>query len=130
MSKEMSFPIVGCIGSEHRDAAQYHQRWFVVDAKGGWLSVAQCPGLSGVSTDVRMGYLVLRAPGMLRMDIPMDVIEDDDSVRQTAQVADQTVDVVDEGEVAAAWFTHVTGEPSRLVKVHPEAKPVVWPSSV
>jgi hypothetical protein len=56
------------------------------------------------------------------------VIEDDDSVRQTAQVANQTVDVVDEGEVAAAWFTHVTGQPSRLVKVHPEAKPVIWPA--
>jgi len=81
MSKEMSFPVVGCSGSEHREAAQYHQRWFVVDAKGGWLSVAQCPGLSGVSTDIRMGYLVLRAPGMLRMDIPMDVLEDDDCVR-------------------------------------------------
>ena len=130
MSTEMSFPVVGCSGSAHRDAAQYHQRWFVVDAKDRLLSATQCPGLAGVSTDVRMGYLVLRAPGILRMDIPMDVIEDDDSVRQTAQVAEQTVDVVDEGEVAAAWFTHVTGEPSRLVKVHPEAKPVVWPSSV
>ena len=128
MSKEMSFPVVGCSGSEHPDAAKYHQRWFVVDAKGGLLSAAQCPGLNGVSTDVRMGHLVLRAPGMLRMDIPMDVIEDDDSVRQTAQVADQAVDVVDEGEVAAAWFTHVTGQPSRLVKVHPEAKPVTWPA--
>lgn len=127
MSTEMSFPVVGCSGSTHREAPQYHQRWFVVDANDRLLSAAQCPGLAAVSTDIRMGYLVLRAPGMLRMDIPMDVIEDDDSVRKTALVADQTVDVVDEGEVAAAWFTHVTGEPSRLVKVHPEATPVVWP---
>ncbi len=128
MSKEISFPLVGGIGSDHSDAAQYHQRWFVVDAKDCLLSATQCPGLAGVAIDIRMGYLVLRAPGMLRMDIPMDVIEDDDSVRKTAQVADQTVDVVDEGEVAAAWFTHVTGQPSRLVKVHPEAKPVIWPT--
>lgn len=128
MSTEISFPLVGGIGSDHRDAAQYHQRWFVVDAKDSWLSAAQCPGLAGVAIDIRMGYLVLRAPGMLRMDIPMDVIEDDESVRKTAQVAGQTVDVVDEGEVAAAWFTHVMGQPSRLVKVHPEAKPVIWPT--
>jgi hypothetical protein len=128
MSKEISFPVVGCSGSDHRDAVQYHQRWFVVDAKDSLLDAAQCPGLADVSTDIRMGYLVLRAPGMLRMDIPMDVIEDDDSVRKTAQVADQIVDVVDEGDVAAAWFTNVTGQPSRLVKVHPEAKPVIWPA--
>ncbi|PHY06112.1 MAG: hypothetical protein CK528_11610 [Alcaligenaceae bacterium] len=129
MSKEMSFPLVGCAGSDHREAAQYHQRWFVVDAHGSWLSAVQCPGLAAVSTDIRMGYLVLRAPGMLRMDIPMDVIEDDDSVRKTTQVADQTVDVIDEGEVAATWFSHVTGQPSRLVKVHPEAKLVLWPGN-
>ena len=127
MSNAMSFPIVGCAGSDHREAAQYHQRWFVADAAGVWLTAERCPGLKEVATDIRMGYLVLRAPGMLRMDIPMDVIEDDDSVRATATVGSQTVDVVDEGDVAAAWFTHVTGQPSRLVKVHPEAKPVEWP---
>jgi len=129
MSTVVSQIVVGCAGSSHRDAAQYHHRWFVVDAKGSLLSATQSPGLKEVITDIRMGYLVLRAPGMLRMDIPMDVIEDDDSVRKTATVGDQTVDVVDEGEVAAVWFSHVTGQPSRLMKVHPEAKPVAWPAS-
>ena len=47
MSKEISFPVVGCIGSEHRDAAQYHQRWFIVDAQDSLLDAAQCPGLAG-----------------------------------------------------------------------------------
>jgi hypothetical protein len=50
-------------------------------------------------------------------------------VRKVAQVGDQAVDVIDEGEVAAVWFTHVTGQPSRLMKVHPDAKPVVWPAA-
>ena len=127
MSKEISFPVVGCSGTVHRDAALYQQRWFVVDAQDSLVTATQCPGLAAVSTDLRMGYLVLRAPGMLRMDIPLDVIEDDDSVRKTARVAAQVVDVVDEGDVAAAWFTNVTGQPSRLVKVHPEALPVNWP---
>ena len=127
MSTEMSFPVVGCSGSAHRDAAQYHQRWFVVDAKDRLLSATQCPGLAGVSTDVRMGYLVLRAPGMLRMDIPMDVIEDDDSVKRNVQVGQQSVMVVDEGDVTATWMSHVAGQPCRLVKLHPEALPVDWP---
>ena len=36
--------------------------------------------------ELRLGYLVLKAPGMLRMDIPLDVIEDDDSVRYSMKV--------------------------------------------
>ena len=38
-----------------------------------------------VTMTMKLGYLVLRAPGMLRLDIPLDVIEDDDSVRRVAQ---------------------------------------------
>ncbi|VFR47444.1 ortholog of Bordetella pertussis (BX470248) BP3468 [plant metagenome] len=71
---------------------------------------------------------MLRAPGMLRLDIPLDVIEDDDSVRRVARVADQDVDVVDEGDLAAAWFSNVAGQPCRLVKLHPDAAPVAWPA--
>ncbi len=75
-----------------------------------------------------MGYLVLRAPGMLRMDIPLDVIEDDDSVVRQASIATQSVAVVDEGDLAAVWFGHVTGQTCRLVKVHPDAGPIQWPA--
>jgi hypothetical protein len=80
--------------------------------------------LHEVLVDIKMGYLVLRAPGMLRMDIPLDVIEDDDSVRRSVQIGTQLTDVVDEGDVAAVWFGHVTGTLCRLVKVHPDALPI------
>ena len=126
-SNTVYFPVVGCAGLERRQAADYHQRWFVVDANNQWLGATQSAALSNVTTDLKMGALVLRAPGMLRIDVPLDVIEDDDSVKRIVQVGQQSVIVVDEGDVTATWLTHVTGQPCRLVKLHPEAQPVVWP---
>lgn len=111
------------------DMQDYDRRWFVVDGSGQWISASQASGLSDVTCDARMGYLILRAPGMLRLDIPMDVIEDDDTVRRQAKVGEQTVDVVDEGDVCATWFSHVTGQPCRLVKLHPESAAVNWPEA-
>jgi hypothetical protein len=79
-SNTVFFPVMGCAGLDRRQAADYHQRWFIVDANGHWLSAEGCAALTNVVTDIKLGSLVLRAPGMLRIDIPLDVIEDDDSV--------------------------------------------------
>lgn len=119
-------PIAACQTLNDPDALDYDRRWLVVDENGQWLDATRAQGLSQIELGVRFGYLVLRAPGMLRLDIPMDVIEDDDSVVGEARVGTQTVRVVDEGELAAAWFTDFLGTPARLVKVHPEAQPVDW----
>ncbi len=119
-------PVAGCAPSSHRQAALYHHRWLVLDDGGHWLTAQSCPALTGVATDIKMGYLVLRAPGMLRMDIPLDVVEDDDSVLRQATIGAQQVAVVDEGDLAAVWFGHVTGRACRLVKVHPDATQIDW----
>ncbi len=128
MTVTIFYPVAGCAGIDRAEASEYDKRWFIVDEAGMWVSGRDCPALAQVATQMRMGYLVLRAPGMLRMDIPLDVIEDDDSVRRQANVGKQSVDVVDEGDVAAVWFGHVIGKPCRLVKLHPEARPVRWPA--
>jgi hypothetical protein len=127
MTSNKGCPVAGCSPSTHRQAGDYHHRWLVVDASGQWLTPQACPALSEVTTDIKMGYLVLRAPGMLRMDIPLDVIEDDDSVLRDATIGAQKISVVDEGDLAAVWFGHVTKQACRLVKVHPEAKQIDWP---
>ena len=128
-SNTVYFPVVGCAGLDRRQAADYHQRWLIVDASGQWLSAGRCAALSNVETELKLGSLVLRAPGMLRIDIPLDVIEDDDSVMRTVQVGQQSVTVVDEGDVTAAWVTHVAGQPCRLVKLYPETQQIEWPSA-
>lgn len=118
-------PIAGGTAISHPDAADYHQRWLIMDDKAQWVSDSDL--LGKIELDIRFGYLVMKGPGMLRLDIPMDVIEDDDSVRLQATIGSQTVDVVDEGEVASTWTSACLGIPCKLVKVHPDAAPVQWP---
>lgn len=120
-------PIAGCGALEGSDQVQCDRRWLIVDEDGEWLDASRCPGISDISLSVRFGYLVVRAPGMLRMDIPIDVIEDDDSVLTEARVGGQPVKVVDEGSLAAAWLGDLLGHPCRLVKVHPDAGAIAWP---
>lgn len=127
MTTNNNCPVAGCSPSAHRQSADYHHRWLVVDANGQWLTSDASPALSEVTTDIKMGYLVLRAPGMLRMDIPLDVIEDDDSVLRDATIGGQSIQVVDEGDLAAVWFGHVTNQTCRLVKVHPDVTQIDWP---
>jgi uncharacterized protein YcbX len=120
-------PVAHCGGLDDVRAADYERRWLLVNSGGQWMTRAECPALADISVEIRFGYLVLRAPGMLRIDIPLDVIEDDDSVRSAVLVGTQEVDVVDEGELAAAWVSNCTGIPCRLMKVHPDMGPVDWP---
>ncbi len=127
MMPTLYFPIAACGGTDKPDALAYDRRWLVVDESGKWLSGGQCEKLAGIKVDLSMGYLVMRAAGMLRLDIPLDVIEDDDSVRGHAEIGGRQVDIVDEGELAATWVSKFLDRPCRLVKVHPQAAPVHWP---
>ncbi|WP_353154193.1 MOSC N-terminal beta barrel domain-containing protein [Pollutimonas bauzanensis] len=127
MTSPLYFPIAACNGIAKPDAASYDKRWLIVDDNGVWLTRDQCEKLADIKVDVSMGCLVMRAPGMLRLDIPLDVLEDDDSVRGQAQVGGRPVDIVDEGELVATWVSKFLERPCRLVKVHPDAGPVFWP---
>ena len=122
-------PIAGCCAISNPDAAPYDKRWLVIDADGKWLRANDCNQLATINVDISLGFLVMRAPGMLRLDIPLDIIEDDDSVRRQAQVGPQHIDVVDEGELAAVWVSKCLGKACRLVKVHPDAATVLWPEA-
>ena len=119
-----SVVIVGCPSVDHEHAEQFKHRWFVINEAGQLLEDSFSQALSKVELTIKHGDLTVRAPGMLRLDIPMDVIEDDDSVCRQAQVGQRTLKVVDEGDLAAAWFGNVTGCPCRLVKVHPDERPL------
>ena len=120
-------PIAGCCVLNDVDAVAYHQRWAVIDEYSLILNRDTCPALARISVSLAFGYLVIRAEGMLRLDIPLDVIEDDDSAMRTAQLGQHTVKVIDEGDLAAAWVTNCLGVKARLVKLHPDLPvPVSW----
>lgn len=120
-------PIAACAPLSNPDAAPYDKRWLIVDESGRMLTQQLCPTLAQITVEISFGYLAIRAPGMLRMDIPLDVIEDDDSVCLEALVGQQRLKVVDEGDLTAAWISSFLGQPSRLVKVHPDESSVYWP---
>src|SRR5690606_37784128 len=103
MSTPAFQPVAECGETSQPQARSYQKRWLVANDAGTWLNRGLCPRLADIAVELRLGYLVMKAPGMLRMDIPLDVIEDDDSVRYQIRLGDQTVDVVDEGDLAAAW---------------------------
>lgn len=126
MTKNSFAPLAGGNVVAHPDAAGYDRRWLVVDESWQWISDPVL--LSKIDVSIRFGHLVLQAAGMLRLDLPLDVIEDDDSVRCEVTVGTQRVDAVDEGDVAAVWLTACLDVPARLVKIHPDAAPVEWPS--
>jgi len=127
--QRMYHPLAGCAGTQDPAAADYDGRWLLVDEDWNGLDFETHPRLAEIGVELRYGYLVIRAPGMLRMDLPLDVIEDDDSVRRTAFLQGQGFDVVDEGDLAAAWVSNFLGSPARLVKVHPDAEPPRMPES-
>jgi hypothetical protein len=121
MSKSSdSVIIVGCPAVSHADGAKLSSRWWIVDEAFEWRPELYGDKLAVVELALGHGNLVLRAPGMLRLDVPIDVIEDDDSVFRQATIKGQTLKVVDEGDLAAVWFGNVIGQPCRFVKVHPD----------
>jgi hypothetical protein len=121
-------PIAECGNTDQAHASTYHRRWFVTNEACQWLNRSRCPTLATVAVGLRFGYLVLTAPGMLRLDIPLDVIEDDDSVRSRIQIEAQTITAVDEGTLAAAWISNALQIPARLWKIHPDSPAIRWPA--
>lgn len=113
---QVSFPLVGAQPVRDSAAVPYHARWRLLEASGAAVKPGE-PALAGVSVALRFGYLMLRAPGMLRLDVPLDVVEDDLSVVETLDLEGLELSVVDEGGWAAEWFSQVMGRPVRLVKV-------------
>lgn len=110
---------------------EYQLRWLLVDGQQHIVSAVDFPKLADIQTDIKFGYLVLRAPGMLRLDIPMDVIEDDESAFEWVSLSDaekallksvsndvsaESIRVVSEGDLAAQWFSVYLEQPIRLMK--------------
>lgn len=114
---EPIFPIDGC-GPLAADeaAAKYDGQWLLVTPDWEALDTEEFPALEDVTMELRLGYLVITAPGMLRLDLVPDVIEDDESVWRTARDEHGEFTVVDEGDLAAAWFSNYIDSPCRLVK--------------
>ncbi|MCU0806075.1 MAG: MOSC N-terminal beta barrel domain-containing protein [Burkholderiales bacterium] len=127
----VTYPIKSCRGIELArarvgEAGIEHDRvWMVVDDHGEFLSQREVPRMALIRTDVRLNELRIRAPGMLGIDLPIDVEEDEPDVVRKVAVWNDVVDAVDEGDYVAAWLSGFLGRPARLAKFHPRARRLV-----
>ncbi|MGO3131124.1 MAG: MOSC N-terminal beta barrel domain-containing protein [Alcaligenes sp.] len=101
-------------------ALAFTGRWVLGNEQGQVLAANALPALAELSIELRFGQLVLRAPGMLRLDIEADVIEDDPDSFSTWQEAGKAVQLVDEGDLPAEWFSRYLGQALRLLKRVPD----------
>ncbi len=108
-------PIMYCAAVDRALDPEYQNRWLLVDTHNHCLA-ADLPKLADIQLEIKFGYLAIRAPEMLRLDIPMDVIEDDESAFETVVCDGQHLQAVNEGDLAAQWFSVYLGQDVRLMK--------------
>ncbi|WP_338770093.1 MOSC N-terminal beta barrel domain-containing protein [Massilia sp. METH4] len=131
LSEITLYPIKSCGGIALRSATLtraglmseriYDREWMVVDAGGHCLTQREHPKMALIAPRIKLDTLELRAPGMLRLEIPLGLPDPDTAPTLTVQVWDHTLQAYDCDELTAAWFSNYLGVPCRLVRFHPNA---------
>jgi len=116
------FPVKGCRGLALREAMLAatglqvdgigDREWVVVDAEGEFLSQREYPMMALIETRLTSSSLLLKAPGMLLLDVPLASEGDVVDVR----VWSDQVAAVTQGEIADAWLSSYLGVPARLMR--------------
>lgn len=112
------YPIKACAGSAQTQArltprGLAHDRWMmVVDADGRFLTQRECPTLALVTPTLDGERLTLSAAGLE----PIAVTLRHAGERQSVVVWRSTCDAIDQGDVAAEWFSTHLGRAVRLVR--------------
>ncbi|MGZ8302345.1 MAG: MOSC domain-containing protein [Telluria sp.] len=132
ISELVIYPVKSCAGISVRQATLttaglsvdnvYDREWMVVGEDGQFLTQREYPKLALVSPRIKLDTLELRAPGMLRLEIPLDLPPPETEQLIEVKLWDDTVMAYDCDETTATWFSKVIGAPCRLVRFHAEAK--------
>ncbi|RJG10677.1 MOSC domain-containing protein [Massilia cavernae] len=132
ISELVIYPVKSCAGISVRKATLttaglsvdnvYDREWMVVGLDGQFLTQREYPQLALVSPRIRMDTLELRAPGMLRLEIPLDLPPPELEQLVEVKVWEDTVMAYNCDETTATWFSQVIGAPCRLVRFHATAK--------
>lgn len=131
------YPIKSCAGIALREATItpaglmseqiYDREWMVVDANGNFLTQRQHPKMATIVPRIKADTLELRAPGMLRLEIPLDLPDPDDAPTCLVKVWNDTLKAYDCDATTATWFSNALGTPCRLVRFHPHARRLANP---
>ncbi|MCG2584944.1 MOSC domain-containing protein [Massilia sp. TS11] len=126
------YPIKSCAGIDVPAAtltraglavdAVYDREWMLVDAAGQFLSQRECPRMALITPRLKTETLELRAPGMLRLEIPLGMPEPGSVATRRVRVWDDEVLATDCDDLTAAWFSRFLGRDCRLVRFHADAE--------
>ena len=126
------YPVKSCAGISLREATLtpaglmtqniYDREWMVVDAQGEFMTQREHPKMALIAPRIKADTLELRAPGMLRLEVPLDLPHPDDARTVDVKVWSDTVQAYDCDDTTATWFSNYLGVPCRLVRFHAEAK--------
>lgn len=129
LSELVLYPIKSCGGISVREAtltqaglsvdAVYDREWMVVGPDGQFLSQREYPRMALISPRIKSDTLELRAPGMLRLEIPLGLPAPEDERTIEVTLWDETWLAYDCDDTTAAWFSNALGTPCRLVRFHP-----------
>jgi uncharacterized protein YcbX len=126
------YPIKSCAGIDVSEAtltsaglavdAVYDREWMVVDEQGQCITQREYPRMALIVPRLRADTMELRAPGMLRLDLALDLPDPDTAPSLQVQVWDDTVLAYDCDATTATWFSQAIGLPCRLVRFHAKGK--------
>lgn len=121
----MIYPVKSCAGVAVAEAVlletglQWDRHWMVVDADGLFVSQRECARMALVRPQIEADSLLLHAPGMPELRVPLQAR----GATLRVQVWDDVVDALDTGPEAAQWLQAFLGAPAqRLVCFDPAAQ--------
>ncbi len=125
------YPIKSCAGLSVFEAtltraglsvdAVYDREWMVVDEQGHFLTQREHPRLATIVPRLKAEVLEVRAPGMLRLEIPLGLPDPEHERTRTVTLWNDSVLAYDCDDTTAAWFSNAIGAPCRLVRFHATA---------
>jgi len=120
------YPVKSCRGTALERALltnaglQHDREWMVVTPAGRFLTQRDTPRLALVVPAITEGGLVLTAPGMPELTVPLaGRLTGASSPPIEVTVFDDTCLARDEGDDAARWFSQFLGREARLVRFDP-----------
>lgn len=97
---------------------EWDRQWMIVNERGTFLSQRTHPQLARIVPEVRETELLLSAPGLTRLQLPLD----GRGASAAVQVWKDACTGVDQGDEASAWLGRAVGETVRLVRVAPDMR--------
>jgi uncharacterized protein YcbX len=103
---------------------EWDRQWMIVNARGIFLSQRTHPQLARIVPDVTPDALMLHAPGLPTLSVPLNA----PGARTAVKVWDDACVGIEQGGEAHEWASRAVGEAVRLIRVAPDMGRVANPA--